>query len=184
MGFNGNSCPWTGGAVKWRHGEHKMNKGLVRRTTGAVRLTDPAAITAGVTRGVCRWLADQGFAVLTEFKLGNGRRADVAGLSPDGTLVMVEVKSTVADFRADDKWLDYVPYCDGFSFAVADHFPLKILPETCGVLVADSYGATVIRPAPMHRLHASRRKALMVRFAHGAGQRLMAMTDPGFRLQE
>lgn len=149
-----------------------------RRKTRALRYTDPAAITAGVTRGVCRWLGDLGYAALTEFKLGNGRRADVAGLSPDGTIVMVEVKSTVADFRADNKWLDYVPYCDGFSFAVPEHFPIKILPESCGILVADGHGATVVRPAKLHRLHASRRKALTVRFAHGAGQRLMSMMDP------
>lgn len=149
-----------------------------RRKSRALRYTDPAAITAGVTRGVCRWLGDLGYAALTEFKLSNGRRADVAGLSPDGTIVMVEVKSTVADFRADNKWLDYVPYCDGFSFAVPEHFPLKILPETCGILVADGHGATVIRPAVLHKLHASRRRALTVRFAHNAGQRLMSMTDP------
>jgi len=155
-----------------------MNKSLVRQKSRVVRYTDAAAITAGVTRGVCRWLGELGYAALTEFKLGNGRRADVAGLSPDGTIVMIEVKSTVADFRADDKWLDYVPYCDGFSFAVPDHFPLKILPETCGVIVADHHHATVVRPAIPHRLHPGRRKALTVRFAHGAGQRLMALADP------
>ena len=155
-----------------------MNTLLAQTRSGPLRYTDPAAITAGVTRGVCRWLNDLGYAALTEFKLGNGRRADVAGLSPDGRFVMIEVKSTVQDFRADDKWLDYVPYCDGFSFAVPGHFPLEILPETCGVLVADRHGATVIRPAILHRLHPGRRKALTLRFAHTAGQRLTTMVDP------
>jgi hypothetical protein len=157
--------------------EHKMNNQAIQRRVRSVQLVDSTAITAGVTRGVCRWLANLGYAALTEFKLGNGRRADVAGLSAAGTLVMIEVKSTVADFRADDKWLDYVPYCDGFSFAVPEHFPVKILPESCGVLVADRHGATVIRPAIQHRLHPARRKALTLRFAHGAGQRLMTMAD-------
>lgn len=87
-----------------------MNTPLIRTRNRALRYTDPAAITAGVTRGVCRCLADLGCASLTEFKLGNGRRADVAGLSPDGAIVMVEAKSTAQDFRVDDKWLDYVPY--------------------------------------------------------------------------
>ncbi len=155
-----------------------MNMQITRRRTTALRYTDPAAITAGVTRGVCRWLANLGYAALTEFKLGNGRRADVAGLSPEGRIVMIEVKSTVQDFRADDKWLDYVPYCDGFSFAVPDSFPLNILPETCGILVADRHGATVIRPAVYHRLHPARRKALTLRFAHAAGQRLANVMDP------
>ena len=155
-----------------------MNTPLIQRRTRALRYTDAAAITAGVTRGVCRWLGDHGYAALTEFKLGNGRRADVAVLAPNCTLVMIEVKSTVADFRADNKWLDYVPYCDGFSFAVPEHFPLNVLPETCGILVADSHGASVVRPAPHHRLHAGRGKALTLRFAHGAGQRLMLIMDP------
>ena len=157
-----------------------MNTQVAQTRSGPVRYMDPAAVTAGVTRGVCRWLGDLGYAALTEFKLGNGRRADVAGLSPDGRIVMVEVKSTVQDFRADDKWLDYVPYCDGFSFAVPDHFPLKVLPDTCGILVADRHGATVVRPAVLHRLHPGRRKALTLRFAHTAGQRLTTMIDPRF----
>jgi hypothetical protein len=157
-----------------------MNTPLAHTRTRALRYTEPAAITAGVTRGVCRWLADLGYSALTEFKLGNGRRADVAGLSPDGSIVMIEVKSTVQDFRADDKWLDYVPYCDGFSFAVPETFPRTILPDTCGILVADRHGATVIRTAIMHRLHAGRRKALTLRFAHAAGQRFMMKTDPSF----
>jgi len=155
-----------------------MNRQPAQRRTRQIQPMDSATITAGVTRGVCRWLADLGYAALTEFKLGNGRRADIVGLSATGTLVMIEVKSTVPDFRADDKWLDYVPYCDGFSFAVPEHFPIKILPESCGVLVADRHGATVIRPAIHHRLHPTRRKALTLRFAHGAGQRLTTMTDP------
>ncbi|MDG2242587.1 MAG: MmcB family DNA repair protein [Rhodospirillaceae bacterium] len=155
-----------------------MNTTLARRKSQAIRYTDAAAVTAGVTRGVCRWLGEMGYAALTEFKLGNGRRADIAGLAPNGSIVMVEVKSTVADFRADDKWFDYVPYCDGFSFAVPEDFPRNILPEACGILVADRHTTTVVRPAVMHRLHPARRKALTLRFAHGAGQRLMAMTDP------
>ena len=138
----------------------------------------PAAITAAVTRGVSRWLDDMGFASLTEFKLGNGRRADVVGLNAGGTILMVEVKSTPADFRGDAKWLEYVPYCDGFSFAVPPQFPWQILPDTCGVVMADAHSAAVLREAPRHPLHAARRKALTLRFALAAGQRLTSMIDP------
>lgn len=139
---------------------------------------EPAAVTAAVTRGVGRWMEDLGFASLTEFKLGNGRRADVVGLNEDGIILMVEVKSTPEDFRGDAKWLDYVPYCDGFSFAVPPHFPWQILPTTCGVIMADAHAATVLREAPRHPLHASRRKALTLRFALAAGQRLASIIDP------
>ncbi len=138
----------------------------------------PALVTAAVTRGVCRWLDDMGFSSLIEFKLGNGRRADVVGLNAAGTILMVEVKSTPEDFRGDAKWLEYVPYCDAFSFAVPAHFPWQILPETCGVVIADAHSAAVVRPAPVHKLHASRRKALTLRFALSAGQRLASVVDP------
>jgi len=138
----------------------------------------PAAMTAAVTRGTCRWMEDTGFIALTEFKLGNGRRADVVGLNPDGTLIMVEVKSTPEDFRGDAKWLEYVPYCDAFSFAVPPDFPWQILPADCGVLIADAHSAAVVRHAKHHPLHGTRRRALTLRFALAAGQRLSTVLDP------
>ena len=148
------------------------------RSAQLKRLPPPQVITAAVTRGVCRWLGDMGFATLAEFKLGNGRRADVVGLNESGTILMVEVKSTPEDFRGDAKWLEYVPYCDAFSFAVPPHFPWQILPENVGVVMADAHSAAIMRPAAQHRLHASRRKALTLRFALAAGQRLAGVVDP------
>jgi hypothetical protein len=153
-----------------------FNEGT-RGRKGQVRPV-PQVVTAAVTRGVSRWLGDMGFASLTEFKLGNGRRADVVGLNSAGMILMVEVKSTPEDFRGDAKWLEYVPYCDGFSFAVPPHFPWEILPDTCGVVMADAHSAAVLREAPHHPLHASRRKALTLRFALAAGQRLSSIVDP------
>lgn len=141
-------------------------------------LFDPTAVTAAVTRGVCRWLEDSGFMTLREFKLGTGRRADVVGLNADGTIVMVEVKSTATDYRNDTKWLEYVPFCDAFSFAVPPEFPWHILPGDCGVVIADAHSATVVRTAIPKKLHAARRKALTLRFALAAGQRLSTLLDP------
>ena len=138
----------------------------------------PQQVTAAVTRGICRWLDEQGFASLTEFSLSNRRRADVIGISAKGTILMVEVKSTVEDFRGDGKWLEYIPYCDAFAFAVPPHFPWHILPETCGVIIADAHSAAIMRASPHHPLHASRRKALTLQFALLAGQRLQGIVDP------
>jgi hypothetical protein len=149
-----------------------------RHHTNLNRAMSPPVVTAAVTRGVCRWMDDLGFSSLMEFKLGNGRRADVVGLNSAGIILMVEVKSTPEDFKGDAKWLEYVPYCDAFSFAVPPHFPWQILPTTCGVIIADAYSAAVVRTAPHHPLHASRRKALTLRFALSAGQRLASITDP------
>ncbi len=137
-----------------------------------------AAVTAAVTRGLGPWLEDLWFTSLTEFKLGNGRRADVVGLNASGTILMIEVKSTPEDFRGDAKWLDYVPYCDSFSFAVPPHFPWEILPATCGVIMAGAHSAAVMREAPQHRRHAPRRKALTLRVALVADQRRSSIIDP------
>ncbi len=135
-------------------------------------------LTRQVTRGVCRYLSDLGYRVLTEFTLKNGRRADVIGLADDGSVVIVEVKTSVADLKADQKWPEYEDFCDQLFFAVPRDFALDLLPLECGVLVADSWGADEIREANVVPLHASRRRVLTLKFARKAAQRLYDLTDP------
>lgn len=132
---------------------------------------------AGVCRGVCRLLVDQGRGPLTEVTLRTGRRADVLALDRDGLITIVEVKSSLADFRSDAKWGDYLDFCDLFFFAVAADFPRERLPEEHGLIIADRYGAVVERPAPLRKLVAARRKALTLRFALLAAQRLQTVAD-------
>ena len=135
-------------------------------------------LTRQVTRGVCRYLSDLGYRVLTEFTLKNGRRADVIGLADDGSVVIVEVKTSVADLKADQKWPEYEDFCDQLFFAVPSDFALDLLPSECGVLVADSWGADEIREANVVPLHASRRRVLTLKFARKAAQRLYDLTNP------
>jgi len=141
--------------------------------------TAPAPeLTRQVTRGVCRYLTELGYSVLTEFTLRNGRRADVIGLGGDGAVVIVEVKVSVADLRADQKWPEYEDFCDQLFFAAPRDFPLDLLPDACGILVADNWGADEIRAAEIVPLHASRRRVLTLKVARKAAQRLYALTDP------
>jgi hypothetical protein len=135
-------------------------------------------LTRQVTRGVCRYLSDLGFSVLTEFTLRNGRRADVIALGDDGSVVIVEVKVSVADLKADQKWPEYEDFCDRLFFAAPRGFPLELLPPACGILVADSWGADEIRAAALAPLHASRRRVLTLKLARKAAQRLYNLTDP------
>lgn len=135
-------------------------------------LTRPET-TEVVTRGAARLLSALGHAPLLEFPLPNGRRADIMALGPKGELSIVEVKSSPEDFRADRKWADYAPYCDAFSFAVPPDFPRGILPEDCGLVVADGFGGAVLRPAPVHSLAPARRKALTLQFARLAASRAL-----------
>lgn len=133
---------------------------------------------ARLARGVCRALTARGHATLTEFTLKGGRRADVVAIGESGEIDIVEVKSSLADYRSDGKWGDYLAYCDRFHFAVPRDFPLEVLPGDCGVMIADPYDAEVLRPAPEMRLNAARRRAMVIRFARVAGQRLTMLTDP------
>ncbi len=135
-------------------------------------------VAAGVQRGVRRLFAQLGHSTLPEFTLANGRRADVMALAPDGSLTIVEVKSSIADFRADRKWPDYEGFCDRFYFAVPETVPFDILPEDRGLIVADSFGAAIMREAVHHPLAGARRKAVTLRFAHAAASLLHALADP------
>ena len=131
-----------------------------------------------LARGVARALAQRGFATLAEVSLANGRRADVLGLGRGGELVIVEVKSSVQDFRSDGKWRDYREFCDRFYFAVPAEFPRGLIPEDCGLIVADGFGAAILREAPAALLAPARRKAMTLRFAILGSERLRRLLDP------
>jgi hypothetical protein len=131
-----------------------------------------------LARGIARSLTARGFATLTEFFLLNGRRVDVIAVNGSGQTIIVEIKSSVADYRADQKWTEYLEFCDVFYFAVPLDFPREILPEDCGLMVADHYGAEVIREAPAQAMNSSRRRAQTLRLALTAMQRLGRMNDP------
>jgi len=150
-------------------GERKRNLSAVEIAV-ALTLKRPET-TEVVTRGAARLLSALGYAPLLEFPLPNGRRADVMALGPKGELVIVEVKSSVEDFRTDRKWRDYGPFCDAFHFAVPPEFPRHILPEEPGLIAADSFGGAVLRDAPAHPLAPARRKALTLQFARLAAFR-------------
>lgn len=148
-------------------------------TNGGATSNDIAALsrpdtTVLVTRGVIRLFRAMGDTCLTEFRLKNGRRVDVAALSKNGTFTAIEVKSSIEDFRVDMKWRDYLPFCDRFFFAVPLDFPLEMLPDDTGLILADAYDAAIERPATEGDMNASRRKALMIRYARQATDRLHA----------
>jgi hypothetical protein len=131
-----------------------------------------------VARGVGRLLRARGFAVVSELALATGRRADIVGLGPGGDIWIVEIKSSIEDFRADSKWPDYRFSCDRLFFATHAEVPADIFPEDAGFILADRFGAELIREAPEHRLAGATRKAMLVRFAQTAAVRLHGLVDP------
>jgi hypothetical protein len=136
----------------------------------------PAALV--VARGTTRLLHSLGFSVVAELPLASGRRADLVALGGDGEVWIVEIKSSVADFRADQKWSDYRLHCDRLFFATASEIPRQIFPPDAGLIVADAFGASIMSEAPEHRLHAATRKRTMLSFARAAALRLAALADP------
>jgi len=130
-----------------------------------------------IARGVVRLLARHDCPAITEMTLKNSRRADVVGLRRDGEIWTVEVKSSINDFRSDAKWPEYLDFCDRFFFAVPVHFPQELIPEDCGLIVADAYGGEIVRDAPLSKLGAARRKAVTLRYARMAAQRLSAISE-------
>ena len=137
------------------------------------------SVTAlAVARGTTRLLHSLGFSVVSELPLPSGRRADLVALDNAGEIWIVEIKSSVADFRADQKWMDYRLHCDRLFFATTLAVPPDIFPPDAGLIIADAFGAEIASEAPEHRLHAATRKCLLLAFAHAAALRLAALADP------
>ncbi len=141
-------------------------------------------VAAELQRGVCRAFRALGHSVVTELSLANGRRADVVALSGGGDVLIVEIKSCLLDYRSDAKWQDYLDYCDRLYFAVTPDFPCAVIPEEAGLILADRYGAELVREPLEERLSAARRKAMMLTFARAAALRLQLHLDPacGFEI--
>ncbi|MEI9805750.1 MAG: MmcB family DNA repair protein [Pseudolabrys sp.] len=131
-----------------------------------------------VARGTARLLHAHGFSVVSELSLPSGRRADLCALDSGGAVWIVEIKSSVADFRADQKWQDYRAHCDRLFFATCLAVPCEIFPPDTGLIVADAFGAEFKCHAPEHRLPAATRKSMMLLFARAAAQRLQSLADP------
>lgn len=132
-----------------------------------------------LARGVARHLRSLGFVSVEEFVPTRGLRVDVMGLGPKGEIWVIECKSCRADFQADNKWQGYLEWCDRYFWAVDLDFPTELLPEGTGLIIADPYGAEVIRMPEADRLAAARRKVLVQKFATHAARRLHAYRDPG-----
>jgi hypothetical protein len=135
-----------------------------------------------IARGTRRLLRAAGWASVTELALPSGRRADIVALSGDASVAIVEIKSSLADFRADRKWRAYRFHCDQLFFAVSPEMPLEVLPADAGLIVGDAFGAEIVREAPIHRMAAATRRAMLLRFAVAAADRLHALADPGATL--
>ncbi len=125
-----------------------------------------------VRRGVQRLCLDLDIMVIPEVSLRSGRRADLMGLTRKGEIWIIEIKSSVADWQADQKWPDYRAYCDRLFFATHSAVPQEIFPQDCGFILADNYSGAILREAPEHKLAPATRKALTLQLARTSANRL------------
>ena len=132
-----------------------------------------------VRRGVQRLLMEMGASVIPEISLASGRRADLVALTRKGDIWIIEIKSSIEDFRVDRKWPEYRLHCDRLFFATHPGVPADIFPQECGFILSDGYGAEIMREAPEHRLSAPLRKALTLRIARAAAARITAAEMAG-----
>jgi hypothetical protein len=131
-----------------------------------------------IARGTARLLRSLGFSCISELSLPSGRRADLVALNEKGEIWIVEIKSSIEDLRADQKWPEYRAHCDRLFFAFTQDLPREIFPADTGLIVADAYGAHLHCEAPEHRLPAATRKSMTLRFAMAAAQRINRLVDP------
>ena len=131
-----------------------------------------------LAKGVMRHLRDHDMACLEEFVPERGLRVDVMALGPKSELWVVECKSSRADFAGDHKWQGYLRHCDRFFWAVDTDFPTDLLPEDTGLIIADAFGAEVVRMPEKLDLSPARRRKLVHKFARNAATRLHWTRDP------
>lgn len=133
-----------------------------------------------VQRGAMRLLRSQyDLCCFAEVPLANGRRADLLGVGRKGEIWIVEIKSSIEDFRVDAKWPDYKEFCDRFFFAKPPELEADIFPQSEGLIVADGHGAEILRHAEPDLLPAARRKAMLLRLTRLGADRIHALMDPG-----
>ncbi|MCX7308579.1 MAG: MmcB family DNA repair protein [Afipia sp.] len=137
-----------------------------------------SAIALEIARGTSRLLRSLGFSCVSELTLPSGRRADLVAMNARGDIWIVEIKSSVEDLRADQKWQDYRAHCDRLFFAFTQDLPCEIFPADTGLIVADGYGAHMHCDAPEHRLPAATRKSMILIFGLHAAQRMNRLIDP------
>lgn len=141
-----------------------------------------------VARGVSRLFLRNQIMVQPEVSLRNNRRADLMGLTIKGEIIIVEIKCSRADLLGDQKWPEYLEYCDRFFWAVPGGFDIgplhsdAFMPERAGLIIADAYDAEIARPAALVPVAPARRKTETQRLARLAMRRLMGIADPDLML--
>ena len=86
------------------------------------------------------------------------------------------LRESLTEGRRDD--LDPIEAGGVEAAAVPEGFPRAVLPDDCGLMAADGFGAEILRESPDYGLNGPRRKAQSLRFGLAAAERLNRLIDP------
>ncbi|MEM9278651.1 MAG: MmcB family DNA repair protein [Pseudomonadota bacterium] len=129
-----------------------------------------------VRKGILNGFAESDWVFVPELTLANGRRVDLISLDSRGLIRIIEIKSSIYDYKSDQKWHEYKDFCDAFYFASHPDVPQETFPENEGFILADAHGCEVLREATIGKLPAPTRKVLTLRIARIAAERLRRYT--------
>jgi len=109
---------------------------------------------------VIQYCLDKNMAVNAEVGLCKyGKlRADILALTFAGDTTVIEIKSSVSDFKSDKKWHNYLPFANKFYFAMSPEVYAKVqdsIPKEDGIGVMLITQATHTYGKP--RLHIERK---------------------------
>ena len=157
---------------------YSNNPDLTEQTQpGQIDSNDILSGAKAVERGVARLFYRHDILLIPEMSLPNHRRADLMGLDAKGQIILIEIKVARGDLLGDNKWREYLDYCDRFYWALPPTLDSSLLdqpdflPERAGVIIADAYDAEIVRPAKTQALSAARRNSETRRIARRAMQR-------------
>lgn len=106
-------------------------------------------------------------------------RADVLSLNTKASLVITEVKSCIEDFRTDNKWHNYLKYCNRLYFAVDAQFWTRhqdelleaVKPKGAGIIrVANDGTCCVVRNASSNEVSNEVLASLLIKMAWRGGR--------------
>lgn len=140
-----------------------------------------------IRKEVTKFLTRKGLSCHYEVGLNKwGKlRADILSFNYKDKMIVVEVKSSLADYKTDKKWQDYLKFSTQFYFAFDSDFPLtkEIIKEIkstgAGILVVDlesniklyrSNSTKTIASAKVRQIDEADKFAIIARLAYRAGK--------------
>lgn len=159
-------------------------------------------ITECITKSAIAYFVKKRLSVFREIGLKEwgSRRADILCLAlKKRTITLVEVKSGHADFKSDNKFEEYLPFCNVMYFAVhgdiewLEQYKPRLRELGIGVMYLGRYGSIdIVIPAKRRKMKKKAKYSIITRLAWRCGtyslrthcRRYCATSASGIRYME